>query len=147
MAAFLSRSLVLGAAVGLMAGVSLAGTGVLEAAARTAGPAAEQALPYEDDGSDVAGAAMDLADAREWLEEMEGGNFANIFVIESDGVSMRCGEVEANPACKPLTEADRAAAIAEAREAVGYAEAALVDAERAFAGKTDSGVTNASFEP
>ncbi len=148
MIALSPRSLIFGAALGVLAGVSLAGTGVVEASARTGVPAIEKAILNDDDGSDVAGAAVDLADAQEWLEELEGGNFANIFVIEADGVSMRCGEVAANSACKPLNAADKAAAIAEAREAVDIAVAAVEDAEKQFAAdQPESGLENASFTP
>lgn len=132
MSRFFPRSLAFGAAISLLAGVSFAGVSVMEAAARSAGPAAAQSTMTENDSSDVAGAAVDLADAEQWLAELEGGNFANIFVIENDG-SMRCGEVKANSACKPLTEADKAGAIAEAREAVEFATAAVEDAEKSFA--------------
>lgn len=142
MTALFSRSLVFGATLGLLAGVSMAGTSTL-AAARSAGPAVEPAMVAED-MSDVAGAAVDLADAEQWLAELEGGNFANIFVIGNDG-AMRCGEIAANSACKPLTAADKAGAIAEAREAVGFAMAAVEDAEKSFA--ENDGVQNASFAP
>lgn len=129
MTALFPRSLVFGVALGLLAGVSIAGTGMVEAAVRTIGEAAEPAALSEDD---VAAAAVDLADAEQWLAELEAGNFANIFVIAEDG-AMRCGEPSANPACTPLTAADRAGAIAEAREAVGFASAAAEAAEQSFA--------------
>ena len=107
--------------------------------------AAEQAAPSEDDGADVAGAAVDLADAEQWLAELEAGNFANIFVIADDG-AMRCGEPAANPACTPLTAADKASAIAEAREAVGLAMMAASDAEKSFAdGETAPQAEKAAF--
>ena len=140
---FVSRNVAFSAALVLMAGTALAGSG-LDAAARTTGPVAGEAITVETEASDVAGAAVDLADAEQWLAELEGGNFANIFVIENDG-GMRCGEVEANPSCKPLTEADKAGAIAEAKEAVGFAMAAVEDAEQNFA--AEGGVMNASYAP
>jgi len=143
---YFPRSLAFGAAIGLMAGVSFAGTGAMEAAARSIGPAAEAAMTETSD-DDVAGAAVDLADAKQWLAELEGGNFANIFVIETDG-SMRCGEVKANSACKPLNEADKAGAIAEAREAVAFATAAVEDAEKSFAADhPDAGVETVGYAP
>ena len=138
-----SRNVAFSAALVLMAGTALAGSG-LDAAARTTGPATGESLSVETETTDVAAAAIDLADAEAWLDELEGGNFANIFVIENDG-AMRCGEVQANAACKPLTEADRAGAIAEAREAVGFAMAAVEDAEQSFA--AEGGVQNASYAP
>ncbi len=144
MTAFIPRSLVFGVALGLLAGVGSAAGGSVEAAARTMGPAAEQGRLTDDDGSDVAGAAVDLADAEQWLAELESGNFANIFVIAEDG-SMRCGEIAANPGCQPLTLADRASAIAEAREAVGFALTAVEDAQKTFAAQED--VQNAAYAP
>ncbi|MFT3810249.1 MAG: hypothetical protein QM698_10055 [Micropepsaceae bacterium] len=138
-----SRNVAFSAALVLMAGTALAGSG-LDAAARTTGPVTGDSVAVETEASDVAGAAVDLADAEAWLAELEAGNFANIFVIGNDG-AMRCGEVEANSACKPLTDADKAGAIAEAREAVGFAMAAIEDAEESFA--AEGGVQNASYAP
>lgn len=138
-----SRNVAFSAALVLMAGTALAGSG-LDAAARTTGPIASDAITVETESTDVAAAAIDLADAEAWLAELEAGNFANIFVIENDG-GMRCGEVEANAACKPLTEADKAGAIAEAKEAVGFAVAAVEDAERSFADA--GGIQNAAYTP
>ncbi len=135
------RSLFLGAALALMAGTGSAATDAVQLGALTQARAVEQA---ESSDTDVAGAAVDLADAEEWLAELEAGNFANIFVIENDG-SMRCGEVAANSACKPLTDADKASAIAEAREAVGLAMAAAEDSERSFAATEDATVEEAAF--
>lgn len=140
---FVSRNVAFSAALVLMAGTALAGSG-LDAAARTTGPVTGETLNVEAESTDVAAATIDLADAQAWLDELEGGNFANIFVIENDG-GMRCGEVEANPSCKPLTEADKAGAIAEAKEAVGFAMAAVEDAEQNFA--AEGGVMNASYAP
>lgn len=136
-----TRSLVFGAALALMAGTGLAGTDAVQLGALT-GAAAERA---ESDGTDVAGAAVDLADAQHWLAELEAGDFANIYVIGNDG-AMRCGEVAANAACQPLTEADKASAIAEAREAVTAATAAVEDAETSFAAnETRPGVEKAAY--
>ncbi len=140
---FVSRNVAFSAALVLMAGTALAGSG-FDAAARTTGPVTSETLNVEAESTDVAAATIDLADAQAWLDELEGGNFANIFVIENDG-GMRCGEVEANASCKPLTEADKAGAIAEAKEAVGFAMAAVEDAEQNFA--AEGGVMNASYAP
>jgi hypothetical protein len=61
---------------------------------------------------------------------------------------MRCGEVAANAACKPLTDADKASAIKEARDAVGYATAAVHDAENSFAAnETDPAIQDAAYTP
>lgn len=90
----------------------------------------------------VKGAEADLTDARMYLVELEQGNFAGIYAVADDG-SLRCGEEEANAACAPLTEADKASALAEARELVGNAEAELKDAQRQFAGD-DIGIQTAS---
>jgi hypothetical protein len=73
------------------------------------------------------GARDDRADAREYLAELESGNFAGIFAVADDG-ALRCGEVEANPGCAPLTEQDKLEALAEAREAMASAIAQLQDA-------------------
>jgi uncharacterized protein (DUF39 family) len=135
------RSLFLGAAFALMAGTGFAATDAVQLGALSEARAAEH---MESSDTDVAGAAVDLADAEEWLAELEAGNFANTFVIENDG-SMRCGEVAANAACKPLTDADKASAIAEAREAVGLALAAIEASERSFAATEDARVEEAAF--
>lgn len=76
----------------------------------------------------VSGAQADLDDARAYLAELKNGDFAGIYSVADDG-SMRCGEVEANPACSPLTDADKAQAIAEAEEMVSAAMAQLEDAD------------------
>lgn len=80
----------------------------------------------------VSGAQADLEDARAYLADLRGGDFAGIYGVADDG-SMRCGEVEANPGCAPLTEADKAQAIAEAEDMVSNSMAALQDAEVQFA--------------
>jgi hypothetical protein len=76
----------------------------------------------------VTGARADLEDARTYLADLKSGDFAGIYSVADDG-SMRCGEVESNPACAPLTAADKAAAIAEAEEMVTNATAELQDAD------------------
>jgi hypothetical protein len=78
--------------------------------------------------NDVDGARDDRDDAKLYLAELERGNFAGIFAVADDG-SLRCGEVEANPACAPLTAQDKAEALAEAREAISSATAQLHDAK------------------
>lgn len=135
------RSLVLSAAIALVAGTGVAGTDAVQLGALTGASAAERA---ESSNTDVAGAAVDLADAEQWLAELEAGNFANIYVIADDG-SMRCGEVEANAACTPLTDADKASAIAEAREAVGFATGAIEDSELSFAENGEPELQNAAY--
>lgn len=146
MSRLLPQSLIFGAAFALVSGAAIAGTGDLAFAARTTAPIVDD-THVETDDSDVAGAAVDLADAQQWLAELEAGNFANIFVIENDG-GMRCGEVAANSACKPLTDADKAGAIAEARDAVEFATAAVQDAEKSFAADhPDTQIENVSYAP
>ncbi len=144
MSRFLPSSLVLAAAFASLAGAAIAGTDVMEAALRNAAPVAADSVRTESGTDDVAGAAIDLADAKSYLAELESGNFAGIFAIGNDG-AMRCGEVEANPGCAPLTDADKAEAVAEARAAVGDALAAVEDAETDFAATSD--VQNAAYAP
>lgn len=76
----------------------------------------------------VSGARADLEDAKAYLADLKSGDFAGIYGVADDG-SMRCGEVEANPSCAPLTDADKAQAIAEAEEMVSSSTAELQDAE------------------
>lgn len=90
------------------------------------------------------GAEADLADARAYLSQLEAGNFAGIFAIADDG-AMRCGEVEANSACAPLTAQDKAEALAEAREMLAAAKVQLADAREEIG---DHGrVENAGYTP
>ena len=96
--------------------------------------------------SAMVGAEADLADARMYLSELQDGNFAGIYAVAEDG-SLRCGEAEANPACAPLTEADKAQALAEARELIANAEGELKDAKNQFAGRTSDEIQTASFTP
>jgi multidrug efflux pump subunit AcrA (membrane-fusion protein) len=91
-----------------------------------------QHAAYVEAEQAVSGARMELDDARTYLDELKSGNFAGIYSIADDG-SMRCGEVESNPACAPLTDADKAQAIAEAEEMVTSATAAVEDADVQFA--------------
>lgn len=91
----------------------------------------------------VVGAEADLADAQSYLTQLEAGNFAGIFAVEHDG-TMRCGELDANAACAPLTAADKAEAIAEARNMVASAVVELADAKSEVAG---GGIEAASYAP
>lgn len=133
MSRLVSRSLAFSAVFACLAGTALA-----------AAPAVPADLRHESGMDDVAGAAVDLADAKAWLAELEGGNFAGIFAIGENG-AMRCGEVAANPACAPLTDRDKAEAIAEARAAVGAALAAVEAAETDFA--AGGNIQNVSLTP
>ena len=87
----------------------------------------DQPIRVVVDSNEVFEARQELADAVSYLDELERGEFAEVFVVDDDG-SMRCGEPQTNPLCKPLTEADRAAAIAEARELVSNAQQGLAAA-------------------
>lgn len=110
-----------------------------------AGTASAGGVQYADMATaeqTLAGAEADFADSRAYLTELKDGNFAGIFVIADDG-SMRCGEVEANPACAPLTDQDKAEALAEAEQMVAGATAQLEDATVSLASL--SGVHNASM--
>lgn len=86
----------------------------------------------------VSGAQADLEDAKAYLADLKSGDFAGIYGVGDDG-SMRCGEVEANPACAPLTEADKAQAIAEAEDMVSSTTAELQDAEVQLASLKSAG--------
>lgn len=142
MSRLIPRSFALSAALVFMAGTGFAGTDAVQLGSLGSASAVERS---ESNDADVGGAAIDLADAHQWLAELEDGNFANIYVIANDG-SMRCGEVEANSACKPLNAADKASAIAEAREAVGFATAAVEDAETSFAAnEADLAIRKAAY--
>ncbi|MBL9011935.1 MAG: hypothetical protein JNL56_12220 [Alphaproteobacteria bacterium] len=84
-----------------------------------------------DMASALSGARADLADARAYLAELEAGHFEGIFAV--DGETLRCGEPSAQTGCAPLTQTDKAEAIAEAREMVVNATAQLSAAQSAFA--------------
>ncbi len=77
----------------------------------------------------VESARAGLDDAKAYLAELERGHFDDIFIV--DGSTLRCGAAS-NPACVPLTEADKAQALAEAREIVVNTTAELADAEAAY---------------
>ena len=84
-----------------------------------------------DMASALGGARADLADAQAYLAELEAGHFEGIFAV--DGETLRCGEPSAQTGCAPLTQTDKAEAIAEAREMVVNATAQLSAAQSAFA--------------
>ena len=84
-----------------------------------------------DTASVLSGARADLADAEAYLAELEAGHFEGIFAV--DGETLRCGEPSAQDGCAPLTETDKAEAIAEAREMIANAAAQLNAAQSAFA--------------
>lgn len=84
-----------------------------------------------DMASALSGARADLADAQAYLAELEAGHFEGIFAV--DGETLRCGEPSAQTGCAPLTQTDKAEAIAEAREMVVNATAQLSAAQSAFA--------------
>lgn len=84
-----------------------------------------------DTASALSGARADLADAEAYLAELEAGHFEGIFAV--DGDALRCGEPSAQAGCQPLTGEDKAEAIAEAREMVANATAAMNAAQSAFA--------------
>ncbi len=111
----------------LLAAAALALT-VGSATAATAGPAPEGDA---DMASALGGARADLADAQAYLAELEAGHFEGIFAV--DGETLRCGEPSAQTGCAPLTQTDKAEAIAEAREMVVNATAQLSAAQSAFA--------------
>jgi len=115
---------------------------VLAAQSAAAGPAtvpaarsgAEEILAADGDSDAAAalsGARADLADAQAYLAELEAGHFEGIFAV--DGETLRCGEPSAQTGCAPLTQTDKAEAIAEAREMVVNATAQLSAAQSAFA--------------
>jgi len=70
-------------------------------------------------------AEADLSDAIAYRNDLKAGNLAGIYSVGPDG-SLRCGEIEANPACRPLLEADKADALAEADQMIRDAEGQLV---------------------
>lgn len=125
----------------LLAGASHAET-AMEQAMLVPGEAAE--VLTEQARGNVDGAQTDLADAKAYLAELEGGDFSNIFVVDDDG-SLRCGEPAANPGCAPLTEKDKRESIAEAREFLSNARAQLTDAKSELANV--EGVKSAEIEP
>lgn len=114
---------------------------VLTAAVLLTAPAFAGSL--QDARAAVTGAEADLSDARSYLADLKAGDFAGIYGVAEDG-SLRCGEAEANPACAPLTEADKAQAIAEAEIMVQGALAELADAKVEFAALGGEGVRTAS---
>ena len=126
-----TRTLLAAAALALLGSVASAGEqhGMIDTA-----PAARDA---------VQGAELDVADAKAYLAELEAGHFEGIFSM--DGDTLRCGEPSANPDCQRLTEADKQAAIAEAKEFLSYAVAGLNEAEAEYAAL--SGIQSASLEP
>lgn len=130
----LTRSLLAAAAVALFGGVASAG-GVETASYRTEIAEAHEAK---------AGAELDLADANSYLAQLKAGHFEGIF--SADGDTLRCGEPVVNPGCAPLTDADKAEAIAEAEEMVMNATAALHAAESEIA-LLEGKVQNASLTP
>jgi hypothetical protein len=115
----LTRTLLAAAALALLGGVASAGE---QHAMANAAPAAQEA---------VQGAQLDVADAKAYLAQLEAGHFEGIFSM--DGDTLRCGEPAANPDCQPLTDADKQAALAEAREFLEYAIAGLHEAEADYA--------------
>ena len=78
----------------------------------------------------VTGAEQDLSDANAYLADLQKGDFAGIYGVGENG-ALRCGETEANPACAPLTDADKAQALSEAKEMVQSAQAALAHRQTA----------------
>ena len=119
----MSRSIITAVSfAAVLSGLSMAGETQISALQ----PAAHESVAAAR--NDVDGARDDRDDAKSYLAELEGGNFAGIFAVADDG-SLRCGEVEANPGCAPLTAQDKAEALAEAREAMGSATAQLQDAK------------------
>lgn len=129
-----TRSLLAAAALALLGGVASA-AGVETAAYRSEIAEAREALD---------GAELDVADAKSYLAELKAGHFEGIF--STDGDTLRCGEPAVNPGCAPLTEKDKADAIAEAEEMVANATAALHEA-RAEVAMLEGKVQNASLIP